>query len=112
VKIVIRALTLLKLMTLAKAALKGNDYCQLAQVARFIPEWAGIRNCFKHFLGIKVDNHDYKKKSNTEVLIDNHIQNGSGSSSTIKWNLRSGSGPVLEKIIIKVPVLEIRPSSM
>ncbi len=58
VKIVIRALTLLKLMTLAKAALKGNDYCQLAQVARYIPEWAGIRKCIKHFLFIKVDNHD------------------------------------------------------
>jgi hypothetical protein len=26
----------------------------------------------KHFLGIKVDNHDYQKHSNTEVLIYNH----------------------------------------
>jgi hypothetical protein len=56
-------------MTLAKAALKGTDYYQLAQVARFIPEWTGTRNCMKHFLGIKVDNHDYPKKSITEVLM-------------------------------------------
>ncbi len=49
-------------MTLARAALKGTDYYQLA-TARYIPEWAGTTNCIKHFLGIKVDNHDYIKKN-------------------------------------------------